>query len=299
MKKAIITGSTGLLGSYISKYFIDKGIEVLCLGRKFLNDNEINTIFGKKIKYIQLEMKDICNLPEKAAILGWLKSEDCVFFNFAWSGGVSLTSGDFHSQIVNAVNSANAVKVAKKMGCSTFVNAGTLEETFIEQSLNEGVPYTSDQTNYALSKLAARDLCKITSYLEKIDYVHTRLSIPLSPELEKGGYIASTLKLIIKGDKFESPNNKRLFDIICINDVAAAYYAIGKYGKNQSDYFIGTSKPIMLSHFFEDAKLFKQRRNKSTIKKRSYAKDEIFSTEKLKVDTGFCHTIDPLEILFK
>ena len=47
------------------------------------------------------------------------------------------------------------------------MNAESLEETFVERCLSFDSPHTSGQTNYALAKLAARDLCKITAYLEK------------------------------------------------------------------------------------------------------------------------------------
>ena len=38
MKKAIISGATGLLGSAVAKYLSKKGIEVLCLGRYKIKD---------------------------------------------------------------------------------------------------------------------------------------------------------------------------------------------------------------------------------------------------------------------
>ena len=35
-----------------------------------------------------------------------------------------------------------------------------------------------------------QEICvKLVAYLEKIDYVHTSLSVPLSPDLTKGGYV--------------------------------------------------------------------------------------------------------------
>ena len=41
MKKAIITGATGLIGSAFSKYLVSKNLEVLCIGRKQLTHLEI------------------------------------------------------------------------------------------------------------------------------------------------------------------------------------------------------------------------------------------------------------------
>ena len=51
MKKAIVTGSTGLLGKATSNYLSSMGIEVICLGRKKLSKSEIKNTFGKNVTY--------------------------------------------------------------------------------------------------------------------------------------------------------------------------------------------------------------------------------------------------------
>ena len=111
------------------------------------------------------------------------------FLSFCMGGVDRLTDGNIEDQLKNVTFSANAIKVAKKIGCLKFVNSGTIEETYAEWHLNNKSKYNSSQANYAMAKLAARDMCKMVAYLEKIDYVHTRLSVPLSPDLTKGGYV--------------------------------------------------------------------------------------------------------------
>ena len=141
-------------------------------------------------------MEDILLLPEKIKKNNWDPEEECVFYNFAWGGDEKLTDGSFQAQFNNATFSANALLAAKKkkIGCSKFINVGTMEETFAENYLKNPTnvsPPNRSQINYTCAKLASRDMCKILSYLEKIDYIHTRLSVPLSQSLDKGGYISS------------------------------------------------------------------------------------------------------------
>ena len=100
MKKAIITGATGLLGMAVARYFSNKDIDILCLGRKQLNDTEVNNKFGyDKVKYLRINMEDILSLPDEIKKIGWLPGESCVFYNFAWSGKNKLTDGDFQESI--------------------------------------------------------------------------------------------------------------------------------------------------------------------------------------------------------
>ena len=123
--------------------------------------------------------------------------------------------------------------------------------------------------------------------MEKLDYVHTRLSIPIVIDLSRGTYVAQTLKKIVDCKSYTAPENKRLFDIIAIDDVARAYLMIGKDGKNKADYFIGTSRPAKLVDYFE----FMANQVKGVeedVRFTRYASDEnLFSTEAIYRDTGF------------
>jgi nucleoside-diphosphate-sugar epimerase len=291
MKKAIITGATGLVGLAVAKYLSRKGIDVLCLGRIKLNDAEIKNKFGSdNIDYLSLNMEDILSLPEEINMIGWAPGDSCVFYNFAWGGCDKLTDGSFLDQFNNAIYSSNAVLSAKKLGCSKFVNVGTLEETFAEgyiSSPKKNAEYNYSQVDYAIAKLASRDMCKMAAYLQKIDYIHTRLSVPLDPNLSKGGYISSVLAKIAKGEAYEKPKNPQLFDIILTEDVAKAYYLMGIKGKNKADYFIGTSQPRTLSQYFE---LFEQAisgKIDNMTNRNSEGDHGIFNIDQLVDDTGF------------
>lgn len=295
MKTAIVTGSTGLVGTSVARYLSSRGIDILCLGRKRLSKCDIKKQFKYDLNYIQLSMESILSLERKIDLIQWSPGDDCVFFNFAWGGHKTLTDGSFNDQMKNAIQAAKAVQSAKKVGCIKFVNIGTFEETYAEQYL-EGMnnsPYQSTQSNYAISKLASRDLCKMVAYLEKIDYVHTRLSVPLESDLSRGSYIASTLRKIVKGQPYESPKSNQLFDIVFTDDVAKAYHLIGVHGKNKADYYIGNSKPATLSSYFEYFGRIVENVEGEDVAIDSNATDpirQIFDTENIQRDTGFVAT---------
>jgi nucleoside-diphosphate-sugar epimerase len=255
MKKAIITGATGLVGQAIAKYLASNDIAVLCLGRKNFTEKEIRNSFGSNnINYLQIEMQNILDLPIYIESKGWEVGDECAFYNVAWGGPTKLTDGSLEEQMYNSIYSSNAVKAAKKLNCIKFINVGTLEETFAQDFIDapkDHPNYNFGQDNYAIAKLASRDMCLLIAYLEKIDYVHTRLSVPLDASLKIGGYISSVLSKIAKGESYDKPNNSQLFDIILLEDVAKAYYLLGLKGKNKADYFIGSGKPKTLGQYFE------------------------------------------------
>lgn len=254
MRKAIVAGATGFVGSAIVDELLKNNIEVLALGRKDLKETKlIRNMSSIYFKYLKIDMFDIRSLPTNISKIDWDPGDSCVFFNFAWAGSKRLSDGGIKEQIKNVTYSANAVLAAKETGCIKFVNCGSMEETFAEQFLNndwKNKIFNSSQANYAVSKIASRDLCSLTAYLEKINYVHTRLSVPIDKNLTGKGYISNVLKNILKGNEYAKPLNNQLFDIISLNDVAKAYYLIGLKGKNKANYFIGTSNPKTLNQYF-------------------------------------------------
>lgn len=292
MKKAIITGSTGLVGKALAKHLFDNNMDVLCVGRHPLSVTDVVNIFGRRMPYLNLPMEQILSLGANLKLNQWDPGNQCVFYNFAWRGREKLTDGSFEDQLNNAIHTANAVKAAKQIGCIKFVNAGTIEESYVEKYLQKKDinPYQSTQTDYSLAKLACRDISKIVAYLEKIDYVHTRLSVPLDPELSMGSYIASTLRKIRTKEVYDPPINKKLFDIISINEVARAYRLIGSMGKNKADYFIGTGIPTTLSSFFRAFKGLIEGGKENIPENISSEDVSLFSIENLTADTGFVPT---------
>ena len=251
MKKAIVSGSTGLVGSSVVRSLIDKKISFLCLGRKKISNEDLIKKFGQHVQYLVIDMDDIESLPEKIKTLDFQIGQECVFFNFAWGGNNSLTDGGFDKQFKNSINASKAVKIASVLGCSKFVNCGTIQESIAELSISNNTKFNNSQRDYAISKIATRDMCLMIAYLEKIDYVHTRLSVPLDPKVENSGYISNVISNIMNGKEYSKPKNDELFDITHIDDVANAYYLIGLNGQNKSDYYIGASSPRTLNEYFK------------------------------------------------
>lgn len=291
MEKAIISGANGLVGSAIARLLVKRNIDVLCLGRAEASWISIAENQAEKLQYLKIDTGDIASLCEKMMTIKWDPGRACVFYNCAWGGNAGLTDGGIERQLMNAAHSANSVVVAKEIGCVKFVNVGSMEETFAEIYLKEWEKrkYTSPQKEYAVAKIASRDMCILVAYLRKIDYVHTRLSVPISPYLDRGGYIRSVFLRIKQGMDYENSVNEQLFDITSVEDVAYAYYLIGKKGKNKADYYIGAAAPRKLGEYF---RVFSEIKNGGVSGTNSGCRSEdsgveLFDTALLQADTGF------------
>lgn len=286
--KFIISGATGLVGRSVSRYLLSQGCDVLCLGRRQLSQAEAIQFFGSRVFYLSHPMREISLLPAKAEAVGWA-IEETIFINFAWAGDKGLSDGGLSKQLDNAIYSAEAVKVAKKMGCTKFINSGSMEETLIEiySPTFAGLGFYPQQLNYGLAKLAARDMSKMVAYLEGIDYVHTRMSVPLTADLSRGTYVATTLKKIANGENYEKPKSSQPHDFVLLDDVCRAYKLIGEHGVNKADYFIGTGRPATLEQHFEWFKSIVFNQNAYLINFADKPLDHLFDPQPLAKVTGF------------
>jgi nucleoside-diphosphate-sugar epimerase len=293
MKKAIITGSTGLIASGVVQFLLNSKIEVLALGRKVIKDSRISHLSDHpNLTYVQLEMSEIRTLPTLLKDVSWVPGPDCVVYHFAWSGSSRLTDGSIKDQFINVTHSSNVVLVAKELACIKVINAGSQEEAFIDNYLASkwtDQAYHSNTYLYGSAKVAARDMCLLLSYLHKIDYIHTRISVVIEESLATNNYIQSTLKKIVKNEAFEPPSNNQLFDFISKEECARIYYLLGQRGKNKANYFIGTGAPMTLSDYFSgvSAKVSGLKIQKDTKSKNIIGETEDFNSSTLVHDINF------------
>ena len=100
-----------------------------------------------------------------------------------------------------------------------------------------------------------------------------------------------TLKKILNSEEYNKPESKQLYDIIFLDEVVNAYFLIGKKGKNKANYFIGTGKPLTLELYFDYFKNILKEEYKFPTIDYKVSDLEIFSTEDLKLETGFKNEI--------
>ncbi len=290
MDSAVITGSTGLVGNALARRLAEAGVPVICVGRRVLTRSEATDAFpNRECTYVGLAESGIKSLPNALSELGHRIGSACVFYHCAWGGERSLTDGTFSSQFKNVNASADAVSAAQQMGCRLFVNVGSMEETLAEGHMRRTLhrPSPPNALNYAIAKLAARDACRIVAYLKKIDYIHTRLSVPLHDTLARGGYIPTTIRAIVEAQPYSPPKNPQLYDLISVAEVSRALHTIALHGRNTADYFIGTGAPRTLKDYFASAADVVAGRDGTAHTEMDGAVAKLFSSDPLAEDTGF------------
>lgn len=252
MNKAIVFGGNGNLGFAIVKTLLSHNIETLSMAR---HTDKVDTIKNNLFKNIVVDANDLHMLDGNNLLVNFVKNSDCVFYYTAWKGHDRLRDGSLQEQMQNVTYVSDAIILASKLGCSKFVYAGTQDEAIFEYYLNNNIwkekACPEHDVNYMSAKLACRDMNLLISYLNKIDYIHTRFSAVINSDLSGVGFIPNTLKKILQKEQYPDVVNQNPMEIISIEELAEAYYHIGLHGKNKANYYLGRGEVDCISNFFK------------------------------------------------
>ena len=243
MNKAIVTGANGFVGSHVCKDLCNEGIKVYAI-IKDENENIDNIKDLDNIEIIYCDLNSITTLPDK------ISDRDIdVFYHFAWIGVSSNLRCDENIQAQNALWTAEALRTADKMKCKKFVNAGSImeKETYLAVCTQGSEP--SAGYIYGAGKLFARAICKPIASTLDIDLCWAVITNTFGVGEFSSRFINSTIRKIIAGEPLQFTAATQNYDFIYIDDVAKAFVAIGKYGKPNKEYTIGSGNARPLKEF--------------------------------------------------
>lgn len=255
MKKAIVTGASGFIGSVFVELLVSKGIDVLALGRKFIID--LSSYKKEKLKgatYLCQDMNAISSLDKEIMKLNWSAGDDCVFFNLAWGGKEKLSDLDIEAQLNNVTYSVEALSISAKIGCRRFIQVGTMEEAFTYKYL-ELDHHADSQYNrhviYSVAKIAAKHALQLISEQLGVEYIYVLHSHVMGPEDDKDSFLQVTLKKLVKGEELIFSSGEQYFDVVSVQDCALGYYLICEKGWTGGEYWVGSGDPCRLREYVE------------------------------------------------
>jgi nucleoside-diphosphate-sugar epimerase len=188
----------------------------------------------------------------------------------------------------------NALEVAKSLGCSKFINVGTMEEPFAQAYL--GLDYRVDtQYNrhvlYSLAKIAAKRALMAKSRELGIRFFHVLHSHVMGPRDTKDSFLQTVVIKLLRRENIVMSSGEQLFDVIPVQDCVNGFFLIGEKGNPDEQYWVGSGFPRKLRDYVEEIVQLLRPGHQPTYGDLPYndvvlSADE-FSIASLKRDTGF------------
>lgn len=283
MKKAIVTGANGFIGSNLIKELLDQNIKVTGIIRNEKED--ISSLEdNKNLEIVYCDLNKISELPQKVT-----DNDIDVFYHFAWMGTSGKDRADYGMQLQNSKYVCDCAVAAKKLNCRKFICAGTITEKIAENILN--IHVKSENTIYGIAKHTTHCMLDVLCNKLGIDLVWARLSNIYGIDNTTGNIVSYTLGELKKGRIPEFSKAEQPYDLMYVKDTAKALYLLGDKETRKTCYFIGSGEPRILKKYLLLIKDIYGNSAKIEIGKRQedgliYSK-EWFQTTDLTKDTGF------------
>ncbi len=247
MKKAIVTGATGFIGSAVTKELLKNGYEVWALCRP----SSIHKLpLCDKLHGVEweLESTDYMKTEERIGLKGF-----DAFFHFAWSG----SGGEYRTkeslQINNAKSTINAMYFASYIECNKFVCAGSILENDSLYACYSR-PDSNPNNIYGNAKVLAHTMCVSLAKTVGIDLIWGKITNAYGVGEVSKRLVVSTLQKCLNNESPSFSSATQNYDFVYIDDVALAFRLLSEKGHTCKDYVIGSSVAKPLKDFLLDMK---------------------------------------------
>lgn len=271
MKKIIITGAGGFIGSELTRKFANNGYEVTAVSDKF--DSAFPD--SPNIKKYHTEIDG----PEK--LLDILPEDEYeVFYHLAWRGINGAEKADPQIQLDNVRLALGCAQAAYKIGCKKFLCSGTIAERSVESL--PAISKTSGGMLYGTAKHCARLM--LETYCKNIgmELVWMQFSNIYGQHNKTGNLVSYTLGELTKGKEASFGPARQPYDFIYVDDLIEAVYRIGINSTNKNSYFIGSGTPRILKEYLTEIG-------------NEFGRPELIKTG-VRLDDGIVYTMDMFDI---
>lgn len=242
LKRAIITGPTGAVGVSLINELLDNDIEVVAVCRR--GSKRIDSIpQSGGVTIVECDLADLKDLPEV------LDGKFDAFYHFAWEGTFGASRQDLGIQVSNVRHTLTAVSVAKSLGCSVFVGAGSQCEYGPVNGVLSPDLVCNPDTGYGAAKLAAFHMSRIACTQAGIRHVWCRILSLYGPFDGSHTMVSQIMAQVCDGSTVRCTKGEQVWDYIYSKDVARAFRLVAQRGPDQAIYCLGSGSPRLLREY--------------------------------------------------
>lgn len=246
MKKVLITGATGFIGSWVVQDMLDHDVQVVAVVRE--KSSHMDCLPEKGVTVVECSLEDYDRLP----LLVHDRDMDAVY-HFAWQG---VSDSDIRRPDIQLKNVEAVLKLIEAMprpGCSTFIGAGSLHEIESFYEMREDKPINNLGYMYKAAKLSAHWMGKALAGSKGIRFFWPVISNTYGVGEVSKRLVNSVIRQIIGGKVPALSAGTQNYDFVYISDVAKAFRLIGEKGRDGSNYLIGSGAARPLKEYLQIA----------------------------------------------
>lgn len=238
MKRVVITGGTGFIGSWLIDKLIHEGTEVTVLVRnpdKAMKDLPMHSMV-KIVAYNSEEYQKLCKTNK----------ETDVFYHLAWEGVSTKLKNESNLQLNNIRFSLEMLKLAYDLEVKRFIGTGTVAEYAFSENIMDVNGRQTPNDMYGAAKTAAHYMLETMARNLQIPFNWAVIPSTFGEGRREDNIITYTIISLLKGQRPQYGHLLQMWDFLYVKEVARALYLIGEKGKANKTYGIGSGifKPL-------------------------------------------------------
>lgn len=239
MRKVVVTGANGFIGSSLIKKLITENVEVIAVDISFA---DLHIPESELITRVEVSLDSVDVLGEVIPM-----DRYDAFYHFAWNGVNGKNKANPNVQIKNIDMVINCALIAKKIGCTRFLCAGTIAESVVKSL--ENLTTTNSGMLYGVSKYCAYLLLETLCKNIDLEFVWMQFSNIYGPDNKTGNLISYTLEQLRHNLPATFGPALQMYDFIFVDDLIDAVYRLGDSKCSKNKYYIGSGTPRILKEY--------------------------------------------------
>lgn len=243
MKKIILTGANGFVGSALIKVLSNNGVEIYAVVKdQHERIDHIENIPGVKIVYCDLS--EINKLPE---LITDRDIDTCI--HLAWDGSFGEKRSNYSLQLKNIEYALDTINVISRMGVKRFVGAGTLAEKDVNNYHPTDGATPNAVSMYGIAKITTHYMTKTECTKLGVEHIWCYLSNTYGVGNTTNNFVNMASRLMLEGKRAAFTSGEQMYDFVYIDDTARALFYAASKGRNNTSYYLGSTKPRKLREY--------------------------------------------------
>lgn len=237
MKRVIVTGANGFIGSTLVHRLVDEGIHVVAVDISYAQSHLPDSSFVICVES-SIDEYLLSKLPQY---------EYDAFYHFAWQGVNGEEKANPLIQNQNIAMAIHAANTARELGCKKFLVAGTVAENAVYSLPN--IVRTNGGMLYGAAKHACHILLETYCKNIELPMIWMQFSNIYGVGNRTGNLISYTLSELLEGKEATFGPAEQPYDFIYVDDLIEAVYRLGAKDVKMGKYFIGSGHPRILKEY--------------------------------------------------
>lgn len=237
----IVTGATSMIGEAVIEAALNRGDKVLAIARE--NSSKLSRL--PESKNIKLIFSDLDGLKD----IGEQQEKYDTFFHFAWGN----TNRNFRDNPVlqeeNVRYTLDAVELAHRLGCKSFVLAGSQAEYGLKKERITPETRPDPVVAYGMAKLSAEMLSSKLCDKYEMRHIALRIFSVYGPFDSDSTLVSYAVDTFLKGGKASFSAATNIWNFLYSSDAGEMIYRLGTFEIESGIYLIAGQESTQLKNY--------------------------------------------------